>query len=98
MNDQGKTIAIISHITIIGWVIAVAMNSNHKSEFASFYIRQMLGLFAIGVVGGLIPIFNLFVALIVIAGLIYSLVGAVTGIRNELPIVGSFFQDWFKSL
>lgn len=41
-NTESKTVAIISHITIIGWIIAVVMNSNKKTEFASFYIRQTL--------------------------------------------------------
>lgn len=39
-----KEIAIIAHITIIGWVVALVMNSNNKSSLATFYIRQMLGL------------------------------------------------------
>lgn len=98
MNNQGKIIAIIAHITVIGWIIAVVMNSNQKTEFGSFYIRQMLGLFAFGVIGGLIPMVNLFVALIVISGLIYSLIGAVSETKNELPLVGPLFQDWFKAL
>lgn len=98
MNNQGKVIAIVAHITLIGWIIAVVINSNQKTEFGSFYIRQMLGLFAMGVIGGLIPIFNLLMALIVVAGLIYSLVGAITGVKNELPVVGPFFQDWFRTL
>ena len=41
---QGKTIAIISYILFIGPLIAMSMNSENKNEFASFHIRQGLGL------------------------------------------------------
>ena len=45
---DGKTRAIVAHFTIIGWIIALVINNNEeKDEFASFYIRQMLGLLLI---------------------------------------------------
>ena len=53
---DGKTTAIIAHITLIGWIIAIIINSNEKNEFASFYIRQLLGLFLAGLVLAWIPI------------------------------------------
>jgi hypothetical protein len=41
-----KNTAIIAYLTIIGSVIAIFMNQEeNKSEFASFHIRQALGLF-----------------------------------------------------
>ena len=43
-NNDGKVIGIVSHITLIGWIVALIMNQNNKSEFGSFYIRQNLGL------------------------------------------------------
>jgi len=43
-TDEGKTIAIIAYLTLIGFIIAIVMNSSKKSAFASFHIRQMLGL------------------------------------------------------
>ena len=41
---DGKTKAIVAHITLIGWIIALVLNSQQKDEYASFYIRQMLEL------------------------------------------------------
>ena len=38
--QEGKTIAIISYITIIGLIIAFIMNQSKKNSFASFHIRQ----------------------------------------------------------
>lgn len=39
-NDvQGKNIAIISYLTVIGLVLAFVMNNEKKEPFASFHIR-----------------------------------------------------------
>ena len=52
MNNQtiqeGKTIAIISHITIVGTIAALIMQYGRKNSFAAFHIRQMIGLGIIG--------------------------------------------------
>ena len=96
MDD--KTIAIIAHITVIGWVIAIVMNNNDKSEFASFYIRQMLGIIAIGVLGFILPFIGILFYVIAIALWVISLIGAASGEKKELPVVGEYFQDWFNSL
>ena len=47
--ESGKTVAILAHITFLGWIIAIIMNSSNKTELGSFYIRQTLGIFLIGI-------------------------------------------------
>ena len=42
--EEGKTMAIISYLTFIGTIIAYVMNNDKKNSFASFHIRQMIGL------------------------------------------------------
>lgn len=96
--SDGKNVAIIAHITLIGWIIAIIMNSNNKNEYASFYIRQVLGLFIIGFIGGIIPFVNIITGIIVLILWIMSLIGAIGGKQKPLPVVGDWFQDWFKSL
>ena len=98
MNDQGKIRAIVAHITIIGWIIALVMNNNDKNEFASFYIRQMLGIIILGAVGGMIPIIGIFVAIVVLVFWIISLVGAIGEKKVLIPGIGSLFQDWFRTI
>ena len=44
-SDNGKNIAIVSYLTIIGAIIAIFMNSEKKDSFAAFHIRQALGIF-----------------------------------------------------
>jgi len=41
---KGKKIAIISYLTIVGLLIAYKMNVTKKSSFASYHIRQSLGI------------------------------------------------------
>lgn len=97
VSTESKTVAAISHIFIIGWIIAIVMNSTTKTEFASFYIRQtlilnlVLGLSLTSFIGRII-------ALVALVFLILSLFSALSGSKTETPLIGSYFQNWFKGL
>lgn len=95
---DGKTKAIVAHITWIGWVIALVINSSEKDELASFYIRQLLGLYLFSIVISFIPIVNIFGWILTFVFWIISLIGAINGEQKEIPWVGKLFQDWFKAL
>ena len=94
---DGKTKAIVAHITLIGWIIALVLNSQQKDEFASFYIRQMLGLIILNFVW-IIPILGWIVGIIVLVLWILSVIGAASGELKPTPVIGKYFQDWFKAL
>ncbi|TXE08684.1 hypothetical protein ES711_06670 [Gelidibacter salicanalis] len=95
---DGKNIALIAHLTLIGWIVALVMNNTTKSEFGAFYIRQMLGLMLLGLVLSFVPIVGWIINLGVLILWIISLIGAVNGEKKLTPIVGDYFQDWFKSI
>jgi len=95
---DGKTKAIVAHITWIGWLIALIINSSQKDEITSFYIRQLLGLYLFGLVITFIPVINIIGWILVLVFWIMSLIGAVNGDMKESPIVGKYFQDWFKGI
>lgn len=95
---DGKTKAIVAHITWIGWLIALIVNSSQKDEIASFYIRQLLGLYLFGLVITFIPVINIIGWILVLVFWIMSLISAVNGEMKELPVVGKYFQDWFKGI
>ena len=95
---DGKTKAIIAHITHIGWIIALVINSNEKDEITSFYIRQLLGIYLFSIVVAFIPLINVIGWILALIFWIMSLVGAVNGEMNETPVIGKYFQDWFKGL
>lgn len=98
VSKDGKNIALIAHITLIGWVIALVMNNNTKSEFGSFYIRQVLGLMLCMLILNFIPILGWILSLGVVVLWIMSLIAALNGEKKLTPFLGEYFQDWFKSL
>ena len=93
---DGKTKAIIAHITYIGWIIALVINSNEKDEITSFYIRQLLGIYLFSIVVAFIPLINVIGWILALIFWIMSLVGAVNGEMHETPVIGKYFQDWFN--
>ncbi|MCB0462305.1 MAG: YtxH domain-containing protein [Flavobacteriaceae bacterium] len=96
---DAKNVALVAHLTLIGWVIAFVMNGgDKKTEYASFYLRQMLGLMLFAIVLSFIPIIGWFANLIILVLWIMSLVGALSGEKKETPVIGHLFQDWFKSI
>lgn len=96
--ESGKTVAIVAHLTLIGWIIAIIMNSSNKTELGSFYIRQVLGIMLLGFVLGIIPVINLFAWIFPVILWIISLIGAINGNQKPVFLLGEQFQNWFKSL
>lgn len=95
---DGKTKAIVAHITWIGWLIALIINSNQRDEITSFYIRQLLGIYLFTLVISIVPVINIIGWIVGIIFWILSLIGAVNGEMKETPVVGKYFQDWFKGI
>lgn len=103
--NDGKTIAVISYLTIIGLIIAYVMNNEKKTEFGAYHIRQSIGLAAAGLamgVVGLIPILGWIVSVLGTLLLIYmwimGLVNAMNENKKPLPFFGKKFEEWFKSI
>jgi len=102
--EAGKTAAITSYILGIGVFIAMSMNSEDKNEFASFHIRQALGInltyFALGYFIGYFDswmISSAYWTFIFILW-IFGFIGAVQGEQKLVPLVGEWYQKIFKSL
>ncbi len=96
--EEGKTAAILSYITIIGWIIALVMNQEKKSEFAKFHIRQTLLLMIAAIVLGWIPFVGWIISLVLFVFWIIGLIGAIQGQKKEIPLLGKLAQDWFKGI
>jgi|SRR5690625_3285021 len=102
--ESGKNLAILAYIMIIGTLIAWSINSEKKNKFASFHIRQALGLDIVFIVFGiLISGFNswlltapFYLFIMVLWG--FGLAGAVQGKLTYLPFFGDFFQRWLKKI
>lgn len=101
---KNKNTAITAYITIVGTFIAISMNSDEKSSFNSFHIRQALGLFIsffafayiVGYFNNLSVTFSFYLCFLVLW--IYGFLGAIQGKENEIPLFGKLFQKVFKSL
>jgi len=95
--SDGKNVAIISHLWLLGWIIALVMNSNNKTEIGSFYIRQMLGLALLSFLVW-IPILGWILGVVIFVAWLMSLIGAFSGEKRITFLLGNQFQDWFRGL
>ncbi len=102
--EEGKTAAITSYILMVGVLIAISMNSESKNPFASFHIRQGLGLTLTFIILGVsISSFeSIFVAapmwVFISVLTIYGIFTAAKGETTPLPLLGKLFQKVFKSI
>ena len=102
--EQGRKIAIISYITILGTVIAITMNLDKKNEFARFHIRQALGLnilfymisFFIGYFNSWMISGSFYVFFVVLW--VFGFTNAIQSEYKPIPLLGAYFQQWFKSI
>lgn len=107
VSSDEKTIGIVAYLSVIGFIIAIVMNSK-KSEYANFHIRQSLGIILVAIalmilanifvfvlnIGMLSWIFNILILVFWILGFI----GAVQGEKKLVPVLGAQFQEWFKNI
>lgn len=98
-----KTVAILSYITVIGFIIAVVMHGNKKTKLGTFHLRQALGLWITGiacwVVLMVIPVIGWIAMPFVMLGLfvlaIIGFIGAASGQMKPVPLLGEKYQKWF---
>ncbi len=102
---SGKNIAIIAYITLIGLIIAFVMNNDKKDAFASFHIRQSLGLMVAGLalsVLNVVPflgwIIAVFGSLFLLVLWVIGLMNAINGKETPVPVLGEYFAKWFASV
>lgn len=99
----GKTAAVVSYITFVGLIIAFFMNSESKNPFASFHIRQALGLtlsyflimIPLSYLGNGYASMGFFILFFVLW--LYGIISAFQGKITAVPLVGDFYQRIFTS-
>lgn len=104
-QTDGKNIAIIAYITIIGLIIAYIMNNDKKDEFALYHIKQSTGLaltaLALGMIG-MIPILGWIINILGVFVLLYmwilGMMNAINGKESSVPILGEKYEEWFKNM
>lgn len=108
--DNGKTTAIVSYITIIGWLIAYfAMHQSKKTSLGSYHLRQTLLLFIcaiayqiiITVIIMAVPSIGLILSLVSLVFLVLWVMGLIAAINGEekpMPLIGTKAQELFKNI
>lgn len=108
-SAEDRTAAILTYITIIGFIIAIVMHNGKKTALGAFHLRQGLGLFLTGIVIwipcmiiGFIPVLNLSLVVLwpaILIGLfvlwIMGLIAAINGQQKPMPVLGEHYQKWF---
>jgi len=104
-ENTGKSAAIISYIMVVGVLIALSMNTaEDRTKFASFHIRQALGLSIVFVsLGLLVSNFDNWMitsSMYLFVGVLWAfgLFSAAAGRMTPVPLLGNFFQKFFKNL
>ena len=101
--NNSKALAIITYITLIGWIIAFALNNKQKNALVSYHQRQALGIqliyFSIAFVisiTGLLSLQVLFLGVFIF--MIIGISNASKQLNKPLPLVGVYFENWFESI
>lgn len=102
--EAGKATAITSYILGIGVFIAMSMNAETKNPFASFHIRQGLGISLTFIsLGLIISDFDsmaisipMWIFISVLWG--YGVFSAINGETNPMPLLGKYFQKWLSNI
>jgi len=105
MANEGKKIATIAYITIIGLIIAFVMNKDKEDSFAAYHIKQSLGLaltgLALGIIG-IIPFIGWIINILGIFVLLYmwviGLMNAINEKEKPVPFLGGKYMEWFKNI
>ncbi|WP_298224898.1 hypothetical protein [Flavobacterium sp.] len=102
--EQGKTAAITSYVLIVGVMIAISMNSENKNSFASFHIRQALGLtitfLSLGMIVSNFDSIMISATMWIFVSVLwtYGFFTAIKGDMKPLPLLGNLFQKAFHFL
>ncbi|HLT33987.1 MAG TPA: hypothetical protein VKZ98_09370 [Aquaticitalea sp.] len=102
--EEGKTMAIVSYLTLIGTLVAFFMNQEKKNPFTAFHTRQALGLWLLQMILGYVVsgfdswniTFAFWIAIAVL--LFYGVFTAIMGKAEPIPLLGNLFQKIFASL
>ena len=98
-QQEDRAAAILSYITIIGFIVAIILHSSKKTALGSFHLRQVLGFIIIGFGAGIaagitvfilafIPVIGPFVGMLLwaalwIGGFVLVVMGLISAIQGK---------------
>ena len=98
MDSNAKLVGVLSYVTLVGWIVAIILHNNNKSEFGAFHLRQSLGLFITTLIFGWIPVIGWIAWMVGLAFLIVGLIYAIQEQTKTVPFIGDFYQTIFSGI
>jgi len=100
---SARQTAMLAYIPIVGFLIAFSINRDVKSDFATWHIKNMFGLFILFFVALVFmstesPIIGDILWLITFLLWIYSFFMALFNKKQGIPFLGNKLQEWFTFL
>lgn len=102
---EGKNTATVAYITLIGLIAAFVMNNDKKNTFATYHIRQSLGLMCTGFALTLVNFIPFLGWIISILGVVVlmvlwfmGLMNAINGKEQPIPLLGDLYSTWFANI
>ena len=106
MNN--KTLAMVSYVTIIGWLIAFFSykQQNEKNTFVNYHLEQSFGVFIFsvilsvcaGIIMMIIPALSMIISLISLLPLVFMILGVINASHETMkpiPLIGKLFENRF---
>jgi len=101
--SEDRTVAILSYITIFGFIVAIIMHSSKKTALGSYHLRQVLGLIVAGfalsiaaMITGFVLAFIPFIGpvilmilwpVLMLGGLVIVIMGLLAALKGEMKPV-----------
>lgn len=101
-ENYDKTISVLAYIPIIGWIIALILNSDKpagEKVYNAFHLRQGLGLSIASILYSFVkeifiwiyfigPLAHKIIVIAFIGLVIFGILNAIKGRETKLPIIG----------
>jgi len=105
-TEEDKTTAIVSYLTLIGFIVAIVLHGSKKTMLGTYHLRQSLGLMLVSIgcmiaspILAFIPFIGWLAGMALWGGLfvvwITGLIAAIQGERKPVAILGAQFERWF---
>lgn len=103
-----KTLAILSYVTIIGWLVSFFSSSNQKprTSLVVYHLKQGFGLFVVSiifniilrVVATIVPALSILgmVGWVFFIFMIFGIINANNHQEKPIPIIGKMFENKFS--
>lgn len=103
---MNKTAAILSYVTIFGWLYAYFTTQDNRDSLVRYHLKQSLGLMIIWILFGII--LNVLAHMIPALGFlgllsfgftilwIFGIINAANEAEKPIPLIGKMFEDKFN--